>query len=124
MPFSLALLVLPICLHKESRIIISGNPRRYFLKTIGANPQIRLNLADRTRNLLPFTFEALGFTFHLGSFEITAEARLRMRKRGIRKKIDGTEESVECQKVARIIGRNFAKIADRATIYTSLGVRP
>jgi hypothetical protein len=124
MPFSLALLVLPLCLYKDSREIISGSPRSYLLKTISDNPQMRVGFAERTRSLLPFTFEALGFTMQLQSFEVTIQGRFRMLKKGVRKKIDGTSESIECQKVARIVGKNFAQINDRVTIYTIFGIRP
>ncbi len=40
MPFSLSLLVLPMCLHKESREVIASNPRSYLLKTTEKNQQI------------------------------------------------------------------------------------
>ncbi len=124
MPFALALLVLPLCLYKDSRELISKSPRTYLLKTMNDNPQIRVGFSQRTRYLLPFTFEALGFTMQLGSFEVTGKGRLKMLKKGIRKKIDGTPESIECQKVARILGKNFAKINDRVTVYTTFGIRP
>lgn len=124
MPFSLALLVLPLCLHKDTREILSNIPQRYLLKTISENPQILAGFAERTRSLLPYTFEALGFVMQLHSFEVTSRGRLKMRDKGIRKKIDGTQESIQCQQVARIVGRNFAKIGDRVTIYTTLGIRP
>lgn len=124
MPFSLALLVLPLCLHKDTREILSNNPRSYLLKTFSDNPQILVGFDERTRSLLPYTFEALGFTMQLQLFEVTYQGRLKMRDRGIRKKVDGTQESIECQRAARIVGRNFAKIRDRVTIYTTLGIRP
>ena len=124
MPFSLALLVLPLCLYKDSRELISNSPRSYLFKTISNNPQMLVGFAERTRSLLPYTFEALGFTMQLQSFEVTSQGRLRMQKKGIRKKIDGTQESIECQKAARIVGKNFAKIGDRVTIYTTFGIRP
>jgi len=124
MPFSLALLVLPLCLHKHTREILLNKPRTYFLKKIGDNPQILVGFPERTRNLLPYTFESLGFTMHLGLFEVTGSGRLRMRIRGIRKQADGTQESIECQRAGQIVGRHFAKIGDRVTIYTTLGIRP
>lgn len=124
MPFSMALLVLPLCLHRVSREILSNNQRGYLLKTVSDNPQMLVGFAERTNGLLPYTFEALGFTMQLQSFEVTREGRLRTRDKGIRKKVDGTEESIQCQQVARIVGRNFAKIGDRVTIYTTLGIRP
>ena len=124
MPFSLALLVLPLCLHKDTREILLNTPQRYLLKIISDNPQMRAGFAERTRSLLPYTFEALGFVMQLLSFEVTNKGRLKMRDKGIRRKVDGTQESIECQRVARIVGRNFAKISDRVTIYTTLGIRP
>ena len=36
LPFSLSLLVLPLCLHKNSRDVIAANPRSYLLKTTRA----------------------------------------------------------------------------------------
>lgn len=124
MPFSLALLVLPLCLHKATREIITNNPKRYLLKTISENPQMLVGFAERTKNLLPYTLEALGFTMQLEAFKVTSAGRLKMQDDGIRKKIDGTQESIECQRVARIVGSNFARIGDRVTIYTTLGIRP
>ncbi len=124
MPCSLTLLILPLCLHKDTRDIISNNPRRYFLKIINDNPSVLVGFAERTRSLLPYTFEAFGFTMQLQSFKITNDGQLKLKQKGIRKKIDGTKESIDCQKDAIIIGKNFAKIGDRVTIYTTLGIRP
>lgn len=124
MPFSLSLLVLPLCLHRGSRETIAKDSRTYFIKTVGNHPHIILGFADRTRSLLPYTFEGLGFAFQLQSFVVSNEGRLRTAEKCLRKKIDGTKESIECQRVARIVGKHFAKIGDRVTVYTTLGIRP
>jgi hypothetical protein len=124
MPFSLALLVLPLCLHKDTRLVLSENSRGYFLKAIEKNPRILVGLATRTKQLLPFALEALGFLMERGCFSVTEDGRLRTVDRKVRKKVTGTDESIACQRIARFIGREFARIADRGTIYTSLGVRP
>lgn len=124
MPFSLTLLILPLCLHKDSRDVISNNPRKYFLKIINDNPKLLVGFSERTRSLLPYTFEALGFTKQLQSFKVTDDGRLKMHEKGVRKKVAGTQESIDCQKAAKIVGKNFAKIGDRVTIYTTLGIRP
>ena len=87
MPFSLALLVLPLCLYKDSRELISNSPRSYLIKTISDNPQMLVGFAERTRSLLPYTFEALGFTMQLQSFEVTKQGRLRMKKKASAKKL-------------------------------------
>jgi hypothetical protein len=124
MPFSLALLVLPLCLHKDSREIISGSPRSYLLKTVESNPHLLVGFAERTKDLLPYAFEALGFSMQLGCFEVTQDGRLKTVPSRVRKTVTGTTESIACQRVARIVGKEFARIADRVTIYTTLGIRP
>jgi hypothetical protein len=124
MPFSLAMLVLPLCLHKASRNIIVDKPRRYLLRTLEANPQMLVGFANRTNTLIPFMFEALGFLMERGCFTVSDKGQLKTVDNRVRKSVTGTVESVSCQKVARIIGREFARIADRVTIYTSFGIRP
>lgn len=124
MPFSLALLVLPLCLHKETREVVAANPRRYLLKTLEQNPQILVGLPGRVHDLLPFTLEGLGLAFHLNCFEVSQDGCLKTVAGKIRKAVNGTAESISCQRVARIVAKEFARIGDRVTIYTSLGVRP
>jgi hypothetical protein len=124
MPFSLALLVLPLSLHKDSRETIAKHSRTYLLKTIANNPQLLVGLAKRVNALLPYTFEALGFAMQLQCFDVTKDGRIKIGPKSIRKSMTGTDESVSIQRVARIIGKEFASISDRVTIYTSLGIRP
>jgi hypothetical protein len=124
MPFSLALLVLPLCLHKDTRYVLSEHSRGYFLGAIEKNPRILIGFANRAKHLLPFALEALGFLMERGCFLVTVDGRLRTIDSKVRKKVTGTDESIACQRVARFIGREFARGGDRGTIYTSLGVRP
>jgi hypothetical protein len=124
MPFSLSMLILPLCLHKSSRDIIVEKPRRYLLKTLEANPQILVGFARRTRALIPFMFEGLGLLMERGCFTVSDKGQLKTADKRVRKLVTGTAESIACQKVARIIGREFALVADRVTIYTSFGIRP
>jgi hypothetical protein len=124
MPYSLSLLVLPLSLHLDTRETFARQPRTHLLSTIGANPQILVDFDTRVRDLLPFTHEAFGLLAQQGCIEVTSHGTMRTVKRTIPTKITGTPESVRCQNVARMIGREFAKIGDRATIYTTLGIRP
>jgi hypothetical protein len=124
MPFSLALLVLPLCLHKDTRIVLSDNARGYFLRVIEKNPRVLVGFAKRANQLLPFAFEAMGFLMERSCFLVTEDGRLRTVDQKVRKKVTGTEESIACQRVARFVGREFARVGDRGTVYSSLGVRP
>jgi Family of unknown function (DUF6521) len=124
MPFSLALLVLPLCLHKDTRLVLAENSRSYFLKAIEKNPRVLVGFAERAQHLMPFALEAFGLLMERGCFIVAEDGRLQTVDKKVRKMISGTDESIACQRVARFVGREFARIGDRVTIYSSLGVRP
>lgn len=124
LPFSLAFLVLPLCLHKDSRVRLAANKKTYLLKLIAENPSLLIGFDKRCQYLRAYMFEGLGFAMQLNAFKVTEKGELALLDRGVRKKISGTIESIECQQVAKYLGKSFASIGDKATIYTSLGVRP
>ena len=124
MPFSLSLLVLPVCLHKDSREVIADTPRSHLLKTAEKNPQLLVGLAGRASDLMPYALEAFGLLMERGCFVVSQDGRLKTVPDKVRKGVTGTSESISCQRVARIIGREFARIADRVTVYTTFGIRP
>lgn len=124
MPFSLSLLVLPLCLHKDSREVIATNPRSYLLKTTEKHPQVMVGFADRATHMLPFAFEGFGLLMERGCIAISDDGRIQTVPNKVRKTVKGTDETVSCQRVARIVGREFARIADRVTVYTTFGIRP
>ena len=126
MPFSLSLLVLPLCLHKDSREVIAGSPRSYLLKTAEKNQQVMVRFADRSSQMLPYAFEGFGLLMERGCIAVADDGRIQTVPKKVRKTVDGTAtaETVSCQKVARIVGKEFARIADRATVYTTFGIRP
>lgn len=124
MPFSLSLLVLPLCLYKNSREIIGDSPRSYLLKTLEKNQQMMVGFADRVTQMLPYTFEGAGLLMERGCITITDDGCIQTAPKMVRKTILGTSETIACQKVAYIVGREFARIGDRITIYTTFGIRP
>ena len=123
MPFSLSLLVLPLCLHKDSREVIAGSSRSYLLKTIEKNQQVMVGFADRVTKMLPFTFEGFGLLMERGCITVTDDGRIQTVPNKVRKTVSGTDETISCQRVARIVGKEFARIADRVTVYTTFGIR-
>lgn len=124
MPFSLSLLLLPLCLHKDSREVIASSPRSYLLKTTEKNQQVMVGFANRVTQMLPYAFEGFGLLMERGCITVAGDGRIRTVPDKVRKAIKGTAETIACQKVARIVGREFARIADRATVYTTFGIRP
>jgi hypothetical protein len=124
MPFSLSLLVLPLCLHKDSREVIAGSPRSYLLRITEKNQQVLVGFPNRVTQMLPYALEGFGLLMERGCIAIANDGRIQTVSKKVRKTVDGTNETVSCQKVARVVGKEFARIADRVTIYTTFGICP
>lgn len=124
MPFSLSLLVLPLCLHKDSREVIAASTRSYLLKVTEKNPQVQVGFADRVTAMLPYAFEGFGLLMERGCISVADDGCLQTVPNKVRKSVTGTDETISCQRAARFVGREFARIADRVTIYTTFGIRP
>ncbi|WP_447985730.1 three component ABC system middle component [Nitrospira sp. Nam74] len=124
MPFSLCLLILPLCLHKDSRETLAGSTRTYLLKITESNPQVQVGFAERATAMLPYAFEGLGLLMERKCISLGDNGRLRAVPNKVRKSVVGTDETKSCQRVARFLGKEFARIADRVTVYTTFGVRP
>lgn len=126
MPYSLSLLVLPLCLHKQSREALAAGSRGYLLRVAEKNPQVQVGFAERATAMLPYAFEGFGLLMERGCIAIDDDARIHTVPKTARKTVDtnGTAETISCQRVARFVGKEFARIADRVTIYTTFGIRP
>lgn len=124
MPFSLSLLVLPLCLHRDTRDVMASSSRSYLLKVVERNPQTLVGFAERASSMLPFSLEALGLLVQFDCVTVGDKGRLRTGGGRVRRAVSGTEETIACQRVARFVGREFARVSDRVTIFTTLGVRP
>ena len=124
MPFSLSLLVLPLCLHKDSREVIAAGSRGYLLKITEKNPQVQVGFDDRTTAMLPYAFEGFGLLMERGCISVADNGRLQTVPDKVRKSVTGTDETKSCQRAARFIGKEFARIADRVTVYMTFGIRP
>lgn len=124
MPFSLSLLVLPLCLQQSARETLQRENRSYFLKVVADHPDLLVGFSRRCTDVLPFTLEALGLLMYCDALAVSMDGRLLPGPAGVRKSINGSDESKACQRVAAFLGKEFARIGDRGTIYTTLGVRP
>ena len=124
MPFSLTLLVLPVCLQKDSRDVIGAHARSNFLRIVEKHPEITVGLAARTSAMLPYALEAFGLLMEGGCIGVNDRGSIHTKGDRVRKTISGTAETIACQRVARFVGKEFARIADRVTVYTTFGIRP
>jgi len=124
MPFSLTLLILPLSLHKSTRELIRESKRAYLTSTLQEHPEIRVGLAERSRGLFPFTMEAFAYLMVCGAIKVDEHGSITVLDGQVKKAITGSQDTKECQSVAKTLGAKLAQIKDRATIYTTLGIRP
>ena len=124
MPFSLTLLILPLCLHKRTRDQLKEGNRSYLTSILEEHPEIRIDLAQRARGLMPYTMEAFGYLMARGVITVDDAGAISLRKDTVRKAIRGSQDTTDCQTVARSLGGKLARLNDRVTIYTTLGIRP
>ncbi len=124
MPFSLSLLVLPLCLHKDSREVIAAGSRSHLLRITEKYPQMQVGFSDRTSTMIPYAFEGFDLLMERGCILLSEEGRLQPVSGKVKKSVTGTHETKSCQRVARYLGKEFARIADRVTVYTTFGIRP
>ena len=124
MPFSLTLLILPLSLHQRTRNIFKQNNRSYLTSILQEHPEIRVGLAQRTRGLFPYTMEAFAYLAAYDVITVDENGGISVCDNRVRKSVSGSDETKDCQTVARTLGGKFSRINDRATIYTTLGIRP
>jgi hypothetical protein len=122
-PFPLLYLVLPIVLHKNTRETIAS--QRQLHVWLQSHEEVKIGFANRTRQLLPITKEALLFLLQVQAISIDEQAQLntiRYQRRTPSSQKEG--EINNCYKTAVIIGRWFARAGSVTTIYALWGIRP
>lgn len=124
MPYSLTLLVLPICLHQNSREEILGNKRLSVLRVFALRPYLLVDFAERARSLVQYATEAFSLLASKGCITVGDDGGISLIPRRVLNQPLNTEDAEGCRAAAVILGRNFAQINDRVTIYTSLSISP
>jgi hypothetical protein len=124
MPYSLALLVLPLSLHEKTRNIFKARAQSYLTSILRDHPEIQVGLAERAKDLIPYGMEAFAYLSDRALITVTTDGAISVDQKRITKTPKGTADTKSCQTVAKSLGKKFAEAGDRATIYTSLGIRP
>ena len=124
MPYSLSLLVLPLCLHQATRNEILGNRRISVLRVFALRPDLLVDFVPRAQALVQHTMEAFALLASKGCIEVTEDGEIKLLPRKVSSQELGTEDAEMCRSAAAVLGRNFAQINDRVTVYTSLSIRP
>lgn len=123
--YSLMPLVLPILLHKKTRDKMPMRSSTYFHHWVDENEPLFLNLADRVKELLPYSKEALMFLLSHRCASITDDGKIEIqnyRKRNLRG--ENTDEVQSIFKKAELLGKWLRLTGNEQTIYMFLKIRP
>jgi len=125
MPFALMFLILPVILHKPTREALPQTTRTPLQEWVKEQPEgFSLLFAARTRQLVPYSKEALTFGIQRHNLEIDESGNLVCGNGQLNIK------NVIATPIARFIesskqlGRWFAKAEHETVIFKTLGIRP
>ena len=127
MPLALGFVIVPVVLHKPTRLSLPTTIRTSLPAWLGQNPTARAVLADRGGALSPFVRDAVLFGLIRGAFTLASDGVLsasgneRSFRRGLRAM---SEESSGCIDDARFVGRWFANAGSAHTVLTLWGIAP
>ena len=123
-PFPLIYLVLPLVLHRETRIKI--NSRTQLQLWVQRYPHLLVDFPKRAKSLISITNESVEFLLQAGKILLTAngELEISLASRTLSKTKYVDNEISECLTKGEHIAKWFATAGKVETIYIELGVRP
>lgn len=123
-PFPMVYLVLPLLLHKATRQSISS--RTQFLIWKQRNEHLLIHFAERAKQLVQITNEAVEFLLQIGYISVNQYGELAATptKRALHKTKFTDDEVKDCINKSEHIAKWFARAGKVETIYITLGVRP
>jgi len=124
MPYSLTLLVLPMCLHQASREEILQNKRQSVLRVFALRPDLLVDFAERARAMIQYATEAFALLASKDCINVGDDGSISLVQRRVSPQLLSTDDAERCRAAAIVLGRDFAQIHDRVTVYTSLSIRP
>lgn len=126
LPFDISFLVLPLVLHRTTRVSLPKTIRTSIVIWLDENTLFKSRIAHNARILVPFTKDALMFgglhnLLDMSSCNVAANYHW---KDTVEKHIKtSTEEVRTCAKSAEFVGRWLAKSGSPSTVMAILGVR-
>jgi hypothetical protein len=128
LPFALAFLVLPIVLHRATRVALPNTTITSLLAWIQDNRESLVNFGSRVKKLRAITREAIMFGLAQQTLALEVSGDLSLggkRKSPTEKRTElFTEEARECVDRAGFIGRWFSSAGTDAAIYSAWRIAP
>ncbi len=124
LPYSLAFLVLPIVLHRETRTKLPRRIRNLH-PWLQSHQEVKIDFARRARSLVLYTKEAICFLLIAGIVRITDDARIILNPDASVKPSSSSDEEIQdVYAKAETLGRVFCHAGTPATLFSMWGVMP
>jgi hypothetical protein len=127
-PFALAFLVLPVVLHRGTRMSLPGSTITALLPWIQDNREQLVNFSGRVQSLRAITREAILFGTQHETLVIADSGGIGVGARRLsatdRRTGLFTDDARECVERAGFLGRWLAAAGTPATIYSAWGIAP
>lgn len=128
LPFSLAFLILPVVLHRATRMALPNTTLTSLLPWVQENRQHLVDFGLRVNRLRGITREAMMFGISNATLGLDAQGNLIVgdKHRSATEKRTSlfTDEARDCVDRAGFVGRWFAAAGTTATVYSAWGIRP
>lgn len=125
MPYAISFIILPIILHKRTRDKLPATSRSKYYAWIQQNPEVKIDFNIRTKNLVPYTKEAIQYGIINLLFSIDENGEfIPKRFKEKEKPWLQTNEPLICREKASFLGKWLTQSEDVSTIYSLWGIRP
>lgn len=124
LPLPLIYLILPLILHKQTRLQI--NSRTQLLVWLQRNPEMLIGFSERAKSMISITNEAIELLLQSSMVKLTNNAELAISQtlRPLSKTKYSNTEVKESINKGEHVAKWFVQAGKTETIFVSLGVRP
>jgi Family of unknown function (DUF6521) len=123
MPYPLLFLVLPIVLHSHTCETLPKSTATKMHVWLQKHPEVRIGFVERSRNLVPYTKEALIFGIQTKTIAVRIDDRFIWVPKSLRR-TQRDSELDRLQKRAEFLGKWLAQLEEPSNIFTMWGIRP
>lgn len=124
LPWLFAFLVVPLVLHKATRVVAPKTKATKFQTWVEKNPSILVGFADRSRNMVPHVREGIMFGVSTRLLVWKEDASLLPGAALPKKELSiDSEEVRDCFRKARAMGSVLANAGAEHTVFALLGVK-
>ena len=125
-PYAFPFIVLPLILHSKTRMKLPKSSRTTFSAWITKeeNASIKVDFADRAKNMAPYIREALLFGMKYKRLSINLDGMIVLTSKTKSSIPGATIEVKDCIRTAELCGKWFSTMSDLESPMILLGIQP